>query len=75
MFAIPLILASLIVLALIIVFGGKLLQKMLPPGHSLQKYLSDDSIEIALAWSFRNARYVVGWGLVVAFTVITLVYS
>ena len=69
------LLIFIIVLSLVIVFGGVLLRKFLPSNHTFQKYLTDNAIENYLAWIFRNGKYVLGGLLMATFVILTFVYS
>jgi hypothetical protein len=62
-------------IVLLIFIGGHVLQRTLPPDHPLQKYLSDDSIQNAIEWTYKNIRFIAGALLAIIFTVLTLVYS
>jgi hypothetical protein len=71
----PLLLLLLILVVVSVVVGGAILKRMLPKYHPAQKYLSDDAIETALAWIFRNFRKMAAWALILTFSILTLVYS
>ena len=72
-FLFPLLL--LIFLFIFIGFGAPLIRRVLPKDHYLQKYLTEQRIESALAWLSHNKSKLAGWLLIVVFTLITLVYS
>jgi hypothetical protein len=65
----------LIFLSVVIAFGGPLLRRILAKDHPLQRHLSDDAINRALAWVARNKGKIAGWLLITTFTILTLVYS
>ena len=70
------VLISVLVVGSILIYVGCLLiRRILSADHFLQKYLDDKAMESALAYLFKNYRYIAGFLLISYFTIVTIIYS
>lgn len=71
-----LILISILVFGAIFIYVGCIVvRRLLPVDHFLQSYLDDDVMEVALAYLFKNYKFISGFLLISYFTLVTIIYS
>lgn len=70
-------LSALVILALIGIafFGSYALRALLPSGHVLQSFVTDEAIEARTNFTVKHYRHIFGLALITYLTAVTVIYS